>query len=158
MARKRKKRKMKKPENEYYEIELGDWEVNYHFGINTGPKDLVPGVYWEHSAIIMPGKILSPVIEKANEARIQIAAEPQMDDHWKAEPTIISAKATGWMEIPRGDDTLIFHCSIPSQSFHYVALAAHSRKIKFASISGTKRKWRQGTISNLRLSSHRDEE
>ena len=158
MPRKRKKGKRKEPENEYYEIELGHWEVNYHFGINTGPKDLVPGVYWEHLAIIMPGKILSPVVEKANKAKIQIAAEPQMDDHWKVEPTIVSAKATGWMEIPRGDDTLIFYCSIPSQSFQFIALAVHSKKARFASISGTKLKWRQGTISDFRLSTHRDEE
>jgi hypothetical protein len=40
MAEKRKTRK-KKPEKEYYEIQLEDWEVDYHFGLNTGPKDLL---------------------------------------------------------------------------------------------------------------------
>ena len=157
MAKKRKTKK-KKPENETYEVEVEDWEVAYHFGLNTLPKDLIEGVYWEHSRLILTGKILSPVLEKAIKARIEIAYEPKMDDHWKEKPTIISAKAIGWMEVPRGDDTLIFYCSIPSQSFPYITLAVNSGKIKFASIFGTKLKWRKGTISSVSLSKQREEE
>ena len=80
-----------------------------------------------------------------------------MEDHWKAEPTIISAKAIGWMQIPRGDDTLILHCSIPSQPFRYITPAVDSKKIKLALVFGTKLKWRQGTISSISLSTNREE-
>ncbi len=100
MAKKRK-RKKKEPENETYEIEVEDWETAYHFAINTMPKDLIEGVYSEHSKLILTGKIFSPALEKASKARVEIADDPQLDDHWKPEPTIISAKAIGWMEIPR---------------------------------------------------------
>jgi len=80
-----------------------------------------------------------------------------MDDHWKSNPTIQSAKAVGWMEIPRGDDTLIFYCSVPTRSLPYVALAVESEKIMYALIFGTKFKWRRGTVSSIGLSINREE-
>ena len=114
--------------------------------------DSIDDVYWESSKLILTGKILSPALEKAGKTKIDIEAYPKMDDHWKEKPTIISAKEIGWMEIPRGDDTLIFYCSIPSYSLPYVALAVDSGKIKYVSIYGTKLKWRKGTISSVWLS------
>lgn len=157
MAKKRKTIKTT-PETETYGIEVEDWEVDYHFALNTTPKGLIEGVYWEHSKLILVGKLLSPLLGKASKARIELAGDPQMDDHWKANPTIISSKAIGWMEIPRGDDTLILYCSIPSQSFQQVAPAVHSGKIRFASVFGTKLKWRKGTIQSVSLSTNREEE
>ena len=157
MAKKREK-KGKKLENERYEIEVEDWEVDYHFGLNTAPKDLIEGVYWEWSKLILTGKILSPIVKTASKTRIELADEPELDDHWKPTPTIISAKAIGWMEIPRGDDTLIFYCSIPSRSFQYIPLAVSSGKIKYVSIFGTKLKWRKGTVFDISLSRNLEEE
>jgi hypothetical protein len=115
------------------------------------------GVYWEHPKLLLTGKILSPGLEKANKTRVEIATDPRMDDYWKAEPTITSAKAIGWMEIPRGDDTLIFYCSIPARSLPFITLAVDSGKIKFVTIWGTKLKWRKGTISSVSLSKDREE-
>lgn len=156
MAKKRKKKK-KEPEKEIYEIEVKDWEAGFHFGINTLPRDLVGGPYWEHAKLVLFGKIISPVLEKASQTRVELAAEPQMDDHWKVEPTIKSAKGIGFMEIPRGDDTLICYCSIPSRSLPLVTLAVNSGKMKFVTIWGTKLKWRKGTISSVSLSKDREE-
>lgn len=81
-----------------------------------------------------------------------------MDDHWKEKPTITSAKTIGWMEIPRGDDTLIFYCWIPLQSMSFITLAVDSGKIKYVSIYGTKLKWRKGTISSIWLSKELEED
>ncbi len=142
---------------ECYEIEVKDWEVSCHFGINIAPKDLIPGVYWEGSTLILTGGIISPLLDKANRAVIQMTADPQLDDHWQPKPTIISAKAIGWMEIPRGDDRVIFNCSVPSQSLLFIAIAIQVGKIKYVSISGTKLKWRRGTISGINLSTNREE-
>ena len=155
---KRRKTKKKEIEKEKYDIEVEDWEVYYHFGLNTAPRDLIDGVYWEYSSLTLTGKILSPILKTASKTRVQIRDDPQLDDHWKAEPTVISAKAIGWMQIPRGDDTLIFDCSIPSRSFQYIPSAVSSGKIKYASIFGTKLKWRQGTVSSISLSTIREEE
>jgi hypothetical protein len=82
MAKKRK-RKQKQPEYQSYEIEVKDWEADYYFTLNTGPKDLFDGVYREYSNLILTGDILSPSLEKADKAKIQIADDPQMDDYWK---------------------------------------------------------------------------
>ncbi len=154
------KRKIKKNIviTESYEIEIEDWEVNYHFGINNAPKDLIEGAYWEYSHLILMGKIILPAIEKISKARIELAEDPRMDDHWQTKPTIISAKAMGWMEIPNGTDRLLCYCSVPSRSLPYIAVAIQSGKIKYASIFGTKLKWRRGTISSLNLSTCREEE
>ena len=157
MAKKGKIKK-KKPQNESYAIEVEDWEVDYRFGLNTAPKDLIPGVYWEWSKLILTGKILSPIVKTASKTRIELADEPVLDDHWKPTPTVTSAKAVGWMEIPRGDDTLVFYCSIPSRSFKYISLSVSSGKIKYASIFATKLKWRKGIVSSISLSTIREEE
>ena len=149
------KKKKKEPENETYEIEVNDWEAAYRFELNTLPKDLINGVFWERSRLILTGKILSPVVKKASRARVEMVNEPRMDDYWKSEPTIKSAKGIGWMEIPRGDDTLIFSCYIPSLSLQNITLAVNLGKIKFVSIFGTKLKWRKGTILGVSLSKDR---
>ena len=91
MPHKRKKRKSKKPETESYQIEVEDWEVYYHFGI--APKtlnDIIKGAYWETSKLTLVGKILSPTLEKATKARVDLSADPETDDHWAAKPTWIS--------------------------------------------------------------------
>ena len=155
---KKRKRKQKQPPNQSYEIEVEDWEADYYFALNTGPKDLFDGAYMEHSVLILVGDILSPSLEKAGKARVEIRDDPQIDDYWTPEPTIRSAKAIGWMEIPRGDDTLIFHCLVPSRSLPFIALAVQSGKIKYISIFGTKLKWRKGTIESISLSANREEE
>ena len=157
MAKKRKT-KRKKPETGYYEIEVEDWEVDYHFGLNTASKDLADSIYWEHSTLILTGKILSPIIEQASKARIRISSAPEMDDHWKVNPTIQSAKAIGSMVIPRGEDILEFFCSVPTRSLPFIAMAAESKKVRFVLVFGTKLKWRQGTISSVSLSTNREEE
>jgi hypothetical protein len=126
--------------------------------LNTGPKDLFDGVYREYSNLILTGNILSPSLEKAGKARIDISDDPQLDDYWKPKPTIISAKAIGWMQIPRGDDTLIFYCSVPSRSLPFIVLAVKAGKIRYISIFGTKLKWRKGTIESISLSANREEE
>lgn len=155
MARKRKVKK-EISITESYEIEVEDWEANYRFG--PAPKNFINGVYWEFSELILVGRIISPVLEKVSKVRIAIQDDPQLDDHWQPEPTIISARAIGWMVIPRGDERLEFFCKVPSRSLPYIALAVQSGKIKYASIVGTKLKWRQGTISRIYLSTHKEEE
>jgi hypothetical protein len=158
MARKRKTRKKEpEPEKERYKIQVEDWDVYYDFGLNIAPKDLIPGLFWEISKLTLTGKILSPVLKAASKAKVEIAARPQLDDHWTAEPTVASAKAIGWMEIPRGFDTLMFYCSIPSRSFQYVPVSVSAGKVKYASIFGTKLKWRKGTVSGVTLSTVLDE-
>ena len=83
---------------------------------------------------------------------------PKLDDNWQPSPTVRSAKAIGWMEISRGDDTITFHCWVPSRSFNIIPLAVKSGKIKFASIHGTKLKWRKGEVLGIRLLENREEE
>lgn len=154
-----KKRKIKDiPITESYEIKVEDWEVDYFFRLNKLSKDIIEGVYWESLRLILIGNIINPVLEKTSKARIEIAADPQLDDHWQSEPTIVSAKAIGWMVIPRGDERLIFYCSVSSRSLPFIAVGVQSGKIEYVSITGTKLKWRQGTISSLTLSTHREDE
>lgn len=153
---KRAKAKKNNVSIESYQIEVNGWEIYYHFGM--APKGIIEGVYWEGAHLILLGRLFSPTLENASKAKIEIAGDPQLDDHWQSKPTIISAKATGWMEIPRGDDSVTFNCSVPSHSLTYLALAAQSGKIRYASITGTKLKWRQGTISHLSLSTNKEDE
>lgn len=100
MAKKRRKKKVQ--EKLRYEIEIVDWEVYHHFGI--APKNLGMGTYWEISKLTLFGNILSPALKIAKKTKIDLSSSPEMDDHWTTEPTILSAKAIGFMEVPRGMD------------------------------------------------------
>ena len=71
MPRKPKKRKPKELEYDIYEIELEDWEVDYNYGINKVPKDIILGDYWEHSELLLSGKILSSALKNAAQAKIK---------------------------------------------------------------------------------------
>jgi hypothetical protein len=158
MAKKRKKRKIA-PEYETYEIEPEDWGVAYDFGLNRLSRGIVRGVYWEHSTLILTGKIVTPVLKITSKAKIVIIADSQLDDHWKEKPTITSAKSIGWIQILRDEDkTLFFSCSIPSQSMPNLAVASNSGKIKFISIYGTKLKWGNGTILSIDLFTQHEED
>jgi len=154
MAKKRKKRKVQ--ENQRYEIEVMDWEVYYHFGI--APKNLDMGAYWEISNLSLVGKIISPELKIAQKAKIRLSSKPEMEDHWTAKPTISSAKAIGFMEVPRGEDILQMHCSIPPRMSNNIHVAVASGKIKYISVFGEKLKWRRGLVFDITLSAELEEE
>ena len=158
MATKRKKGKKTKPETERYDFVVEDWEMDYHFELNSTLRDLIDGVFWENSKCTLIGKLVSPVVKNANKARVEIVDKPEFDDHWADTPTVKTAKGIGVIDLPRGDDTLIFYCLVPSRSFQYISSAASSGKIKLASIFGTKLKWRTGDIYSISLSTNREEE
>jgi len=153
MARKQKKNIIIP---EFYKIEIEDWEADYHFGL--APKNIIEGVYWEGSNLIIIGNLTSPILDTVSKTKVELHGDPKLDDHWQQNPTIISAKAIGWIEITRQDNMLIFHCSVTYRSLPYLACAVHAKKIKYVSISGTKLKYRQGTISHISLSSQIEDE
>jgi hypothetical protein len=162
MARKRKRKEVQT--TEWYEIEVKGWEVSYHFSLNTAPN-LIEGEMWESSQLILNGILLSPVIssaktrpDKIRKIKIEVAANPKIDDYWQEKPTIVSARGVGWMTLLKGDDTLVFHCMVPSRSLAFIAVAAQSGKIRHVSISGSKLKWRQGTISSFTFVTNKEEE
>ena len=158
MARVSKKRRRKEPENVIYEVQVHDWEVHYHFGIAPkNLKDMIRGAYWETSNLTLHGKILSPALKSADSAQIDISSDPQIEDYWTEKPTILSAKAVGWMEIPRGETVLHCHCSVPPRLSSQIHVAVSSGKVKFVSIDGTALKWRRGTILQFSLATNRDE-
>ncbi|MFC1577607.1 hypothetical protein ACFL36_01215 [Thermodesulfobacteriota bacterium] len=153
MAKKQKKKKVR--EKLSYEIEVTDWDVYYHFGI--APKHLDMGAYWETSNLTLLGKILRPDLKIATKARIEFSADPEMTDYWSREPTIKSAKAVGFMEVPRGEGILQIRCSIPPRLSNNIHVAVSSGKIKYVTIFGEKLKWRKGLITSISLSAEREE-
>ena len=157
MAAKKKKtsRKKKAVEKEIYQIEIKDWEVYYHFGVE--PRDITHGTYWEISKLTLKGKLLSPKLKNASIANVDISADPEQEDHWSMKPTIISAKAIGFMEIPRGKETLQVYCSIPPRLSNNVHVAVAYGKIKYVNIFGTKLKWQRGDVMTVSLSTIPDE-
>jgi hypothetical protein len=150
-----RKRKKKLPIIESYEMEADDWEADYYFGL--APKNIIEGVYWEVSNLIIIGRLISPVLNMVGKVRVKIKADPEVDDHWKPNPTITAAKAIGRMAILR-DNTMEFYCSVPSYSLPYLAQAVHTKKIRYISITGTKLRYKEGTISHISLSSQKEDE
>lgn len=154
----KRKRTQSEPEWEQYEIEVEDWDADCFFHLREPRKQSVEGVYWEYSKLTLKGKLLSPVVKQATKASIEITADPQLDDHWAPKPSIISAKANGWMYVFKERDTLVFNCSVTTRLFYFASLAVHSGKIKFASLTGTKLKWLKGTLKSITLSTIHEEE
>lgn len=158
MPKKSTKRKKKIRENERYEIEIEDWEVYYHFGVNIGRNEFIPGNFWEISSITLLGKIVSPILKAAPKAKIEISEKPDLDDHWKQKATENLPSGVGLMEIPKGHDTLHLYCWIPSRSFIYLPIAASSGKIRHVSVYGERLKWRRGRIFYISATTNREEE
>ena len=152
----KKRRKKQPPEKLYYEIEVEDWEVYYHFGI--APKNLDIGLYWEASKLTLLGKILRPELKIASTAKVDLSTMPEMSDHWTTEPTIRSAKGVGFMEVPRGEEVLQIRCSIPPRLSNNIHVAVASGKIKYVTIFGEKLKWRKGLITSISLSAEREDD
>ena len=151
MAKKQRRREQKKPENERYEFVVEDWEMEYQFELNMVPKDLVPGLFWEHSTCILICKLTSPVLKYGNKARIEIVGKPELDNHWAPDTNVRSGIGIGSIEIPRGDDVIRFYCMVPSRSFPCIPVAASSGKIRYVSIRGTKLKYRKGDVFGITL-------
>ena len=63
-SKKPKKRKVEKPQYENYEIEIQDFEVDYHFGINSTRRGIIDGDYWEWVTLKLFGKNFISRIEK----------------------------------------------------------------------------------------------
>lgn len=158
MPRKRRKTKKKVTETERYEVQVGEWDVDFFFHLNQGNRDIFSGVFWEHSHVGFTGELLSPQMKYGNEVRVEVKCEPELDDHWQRNSTVEKYKAIGFFKVPRGSDIIEFNCWIPSRQFQYILTAAAADKIKFASIFGTKMKWRKGKIFNLDMSTFQEEE
>jgi hypothetical protein len=158
MTKKQRKRKQKEPDNERYEFEVENWEMEYQFELNMTPKDLVPGLFWEHATCILICKLNSPVLKYGNKARIEVVGKPELDNHWAQDANVKSAIGIGSIEILRGDDIIRVYCMVPSRSFPYIPVAASSGKIKFVSIDGTKLKYRKGDIFGITLRTNWDED
>ena len=140
----------KKTEKVQYMVKVEDWKVDCGFGINTLSKDDYPEDYSEHSGIILMGKLLLPVLKKTKRAKIKIMGSPELEDHWKYErkdpPT-----ATGWIEISKGSDTVEFHSLFPHRNLSFILMAVASGKVGFASICGTKLRYRKADLLDLEL-------
>ena len=157
MPRKRKRKWGKAVESEHYEIDIEDWEESYFFQINKTNRKFIPGDYWEHSGLILWGKIVSPTIKNASRVRIDIRGTPELDEHWKQETVDHPPQTIGWMAARR-DNILAMNCDIPSRSFQWIPAVVTSGKVRYASISGTKLKWGQGRIFGISLSTNREDE
>jgi len=158
MNKKEKSKSKKEVQREWYELLVEDWVTEYQFELNTAPKDLVPGLFWEHATCILICKLTSPDLKYGNKARIEIVGKPELDDHWAPDTNVKSAIRIGSIEIPRGDDTIRFYCMVPSRSFQSIPIAANSGKIKYVTISGTKLRYRRGDVSGITLRTNCDED
>lgn len=153
-----KSKSKKEVQKEWYELLVEDWIMEYQFELNTAPKDLVPGLFWEHATCILIYKLTSPDLKYGNKARIEIVGKPELDDHWAPGTNVKSAIGIGSIEIPRGDDAIRFYCMVPSRSFQSIPIAASSGKIKYVTISGTKLRYRRGDVSGITLRTNCDED
>lgn len=85
-TKKPKRRRKTKPVNESYLIAIDDFEVDYHFGINSVGGGIVEGDFWEGSTLNLIGRILSPPLKNATKAVIAVCATPELNGHWKEPP------------------------------------------------------------------------
>jgi hypothetical protein len=157
-SKKPKKRKKKKTEYENYEIEIEDYEVDYHFGINFAGRCIAEGDYWEGVTLKLLGKLLYPELKNASKAEIVLSAEPGLDNHWKATHRDNPPYSIGRNQILNENETLFSVCWIPASSLQFLAVAVSNGKVGLASMYGEKLKWRQGSIFRISLSTTCEED
>jgi hypothetical protein len=158
MAKKSKKRKIAKPVPELYEIEVDDWEMNYHFGINEGERYIFSGDYREESYVIFFGRIISPILKRATKAHFHVSGDPNLDDHYKEDAPDKSPSGIGHMQVLRDNETLALQCNVPSRSIPFIAVSAGHGKIKHVSVYGDKLRWGRGNIAYISMRTRVEED
>jgi hypothetical protein len=149
MPVKRKKRKINVPETILYEIKIEEWWVECRFGTsNEASRLLNLGKYNERSSLILSGPILSPELKIANSAEIRLLEKPSLNDHWNQIPSNLPEESFGAMTVTY-DNVLMVFLDVPTRIFNFVSLAASSNKLNYATIWGTKLRYRQGGVSTI---------
>ena len=154
-----KKKRTVQDENEFYVVQVEDWEASCSFHVNRDPERLInPGAYEEDSEIKLLGKIVMPALKDTSRVEIRITGSMELNDHWKESTKGNSVHSIGHLQIlTDADKTFSVMCSVPSRSFSSVVIAAAAGKIKLASIWGTKLKWKKGWVSGIDLATRGEE-
>lgn len=150
--------KKEKPEYENYEIEIQDYEVDYHFGIDSAWRRITEGDYWEGLTLKLLGKVLYPELKNASKAEVVLSAEPKLENHWKERHRDNPPSSIGMNQILNDNETLYSICWVPSSSLQFIAVAVSNGKVRLASIYGERLKWRRGSIIRINLSTNREDD
>jgi hypothetical protein len=152
-----KTRKPKKPELEFYTIGISNWEMSCSFGINKGSR-LHASAYFEDNCLVLSGPLIYPQLKISSMARLRIWDNPALDDHWKQEHGPDPFNFLGSMTVTTDDNTLEFFSKVPSRSLQLMVLAVSAGKVSYASIWGTRLRYRQGYVHRVELTQNLDEE
>jgi len=115
------------------------------------------GEYFEHSTLLLSGKIISPEIKDATKVKIRILESPELENHWENNQQS-STESVGYITLLKGIDLLEIFFLAPPRFFKNILMSVSAGKIKFCYVYGTKIKWSRGIAHNIRFSTDKEEE
>lgn len=148
---KRTRRRRFEDEIVQYVITVDDWEYAYSCSINHRGKSCV-GSYRELATLNLKGHVLQPKASEHPTALITLSASEQA----LGDPGGLSRMGVGTLSAR--DDLLDAYVLVPAPRMGELLAIASSGRIRAATLSGTRLRYRRGTILSLHLDTSFDGE
>jgi hypothetical protein len=134
-----------------YVVEIGDWEWDLSFGVDSMRHRDDP--YSDYRHVALKGKLLHPTKIKAETAELTLLPDPRLDwEHrQKDEP-----QAVGSVQLY--DGRFIALLSIPSDALPPLLQMLIGDRLHYAVMTGDKLRYRHGRIRSFRLQMSMEED
>lgn len=140
----KKNRKRTKEEYIHYVTLVTGWEHIYGLGIG-GHSRFSDGPYSELSVLKLTGDVVRPDNFKFPKVEIQLSSRAGMlDDDGRELPRSIGLLSSH-------DDVLAAYVFTPAERMAELLTLAASERLQAVAFTGTKLKWRKGSIINIEL-------
>lgn len=150
MSKKSRKRRQRRDETVRYTLTVTGWDYYYTFG--PGHPRWDPGLYSELATLDLWGSLTKPVGDRHRRAMVTLSARTGLLQENRPEP----AKTVG--SLTSRDEALSGYVFVPAERLSELVTVSVSGRIKTVEITGTKLKWRQGSIIRLSITTKLDEE
>ena len=154
MAAKLKSRRRRRVQEElvFYEVLVTDWDYYYSISPNDARYRFGPGPYWEIQVVKFQGSISRPEGFKYPTCEVTLSGrEGMQDEKFETPPKTIGG-------LSAHEDTLNAYVFIPCERVAEIVEIASTGRIKQISITGSRLKWRSGTVRDISVSTKIEEE
>lgn len=148
----RRRRRTKREEPVIYDVLVTDWDYYYSISPDDGRGLLGPGPYSEIQNATFLGTISYPENFKYPKCEVTLSGKEGILEERYEKPS----KIVGLLNAQ--EDTLNAYVFIPSARLAEIVGVASSGRIKCISMTGSKLKWRSGTIQHFSVSTRVEDE
>jgi hypothetical protein len=132
-------------EHASYVITITGWDSWSSFRVSDGSQ-WQPGPYGDSKTLTLRGEVYRPEGFKYPRAEVTLSAQDRMQEETK-NPLCIGV-------LNANDDTLRAYVSVPGETLSHLTTVAGSGRLRMVHLSGTRLRYRKGTIASIDLNTN----